>query len=175
MSPSSPIHAAIQSNLVLLHQGTALLAALGEERYTQKLALCFNASIGGHVRHVIEHYQSFFRGLDDADIDYERRARDPLIESDSIYATNHLEAIAQRLDELGGLANRGLLYCVETAPGIATATSLLRELEFLLNHTVHHYALIAIMARLQDVKPEPTFGIAPSTLRYQRAQTSCAR
>lgn len=175
MSPSSPIHAAIQSNLVLLQQGTTLLAALGEERYTQKLTLCFNASIGGHVRHVIEHYQSFFRGLDDAEVDYERRSRDPLIEADSTYAISHLEAIAQRLEDLATLVNRGLLYCVETAPGIATATSVLRELEFLLSHTVHHYALIAIMARLQEVEPEPTFGIAPSTLRYQQAQTSCAR
>jgi uncharacterized damage-inducible protein DinB len=177
MSPPSPVAAAIAANLAVIRQGIALLAALGDERYAARQPLCFNASIGGHLRHILEHYQGFLRGLGDGEIDYEHRARDPLAESSTGYATGLLEAVAERLADLApALANRGLHVCAETAPGIATATTVLRELEFLLSHTIHHYALVAVMARLQGCEPEAAFGVAPSTLRFQqREAASCAR
>ncbi len=177
MSPTSPVAAAIAANLVVIRQGVALLAALRDERYAARQPLCFNASIGGHLRHILEHYQGFLRSLDDGEIDYEKRARDPLVESSTGYARDLLEAVANELADLApALANRGLHLCAETAPGITTATTVLRELEFLLSHTIHHYALVAVMARLQGCEPEATFGVAPSTLRFQQQQAvSCAR
>ena len=177
MSPSSPVAAAIHANLAVVRQGVALLVQLGDERYAQRLPLCYDAAIGGHLRHIIEHYQGFLAGLDDGEIDYERRARDPLVERSVDHATGLLTAIADRLRELApSLGNRGLQVCAETTPGIATATTVLRELEFLLSHTTHHYSLVAVMARLQGCEPEPDFGIAPSTLKFRRQQaTSCAR
>jgi uncharacterized damage-inducible protein DinB len=176
MSVASPIHTVIASNLVVIQQGISLLAALGAERYGTRIAICYNASIGGHTRHIIEHYQAFLRGLESGEIDYEKRVRDPLVESDPTYAAGLLESISQQLGQLSEiLRNRTLHYCAETTPGIATVTSALRELEFLLSHTIHHYALVAVMARLQGTEPEPTFGIAPSTLKYQQSQAACAR
>lgn len=176
MMHASPIQTAIQANLVVIRQGITLLEQLGRERYSHRVPLCYNASIGGHMRHIIEHYQSFLRGLADGEIDYEKRARDPLVENESGYATDVLASIAEQLDEWSGLlANHGLTLCTETTPGIATGTSVLRELEFLLSHTIHHYALVAVMARLQGHEPETSFGIAPSTLKYQRSQTACVR
>lgn len=176
MSTASPISPAIRANLVVIRQGMALIAALGTERYGTRIAICYNASVGGHLRHIIEHYQAFLAGLDSGEIGYEKRVRDPLVENDPGYAGALLEAIAQRLDELERtLTNRTLHYCVETTDDVASPTSVLRELEFLLSHTIHHYALVAVMARLQGHEPEPTFGIAPSTLKYQRTQTVCAR
>ena len=92
------------------------------------------------------------------------------------YASGQMESICDRLAELGdNLANRVLSCCAETTPGLATTTSVLRELEFLLSHTIHHYALVAVMARIQGCEPGPTFGVAPSTLKYQQAQAVCAR
>jgi uncharacterized damage-inducible protein DinB len=175
--PNSPVAAAIQANLAVMRQGVTLFVRLGDERYAQRVPLCFNAAIGGHARHIIEHYQAFLTGLDEGEIDYENRARDPLVERSAERATGLLEAIGDRLDERApALANRGLQLCSETAPGIATASTVLRELEFLLSHTVHHYSLIAVMARLQGCEPDADFGVAPSTLKFQRQQVaSCAR
>ncbi len=176
MTPPNPIAVAIRANLVVIDQGIDLLTLLGSERYSKRHPLCYNASIGGHLRHIIEHYLSFLQGLECGEIDYEKRARDPLIENDPDYAIGTLESVAARLADLAGaLTNRGLYLCAETTPGIATPTSVLRELEFLLSHTIHHYALVAVMARLQGCEPEPTFGIAPSTLKFQQTQTACAR
>jgi hypothetical protein len=176
MTPASPLPAAVYAHSVLIRQGIALLAVLGEERYTPRIPLCYNASIGGHIRHIIEHYQSFLRGLDDGEIDYENRPRDARIESDPVHAAEILAGLLEQLQGLAArLTNGGLHYCSETSKGIATPTSVLRELEFLLSHTIHHYALVAVMARLQGCEPEAEFGIAPSTLRFQRSQALCAR
>jgi hypothetical protein len=46
-----------------------------------------------------------------------------------------------------------------------------RELQFLISHTVHHYAVVAILLRLQgcDAAAEnPDFGVAPSTLAHRK-------
>ena len=41
-------------------------------------------------------------------------------------------------------------------------------MQFLLSHTVHHYALIGAILRLSGVEPPAGFGLAPSTLRHQQ-------
>lgn len=176
MNLVNPIQTAIRANVAAIQQGIDLLGAITPEIYQQRLPLCYNAAIGGHVRHIIEHYQAFLRGLEEGEIDYEKRVRDPLVENDVSYASGLLEAIAHRLLEWAPrLPNRLLHYCAETTEGIASSTSALRELEFLLSHTIHHYALVAVMARLQGHEPAPTFGVAPSTLKFQRTQAACAR
>lgn len=47
-------------------------------------------------------------------------------------------------------------------------SSLKRELQFLLSHTIHHYSLIALALRLQGFEPGAAFGVAPSTLKNWR-------
>jgi hypothetical protein len=42
-----------------------------------------------------------------------------------------------------------------------------RELQFLQSHTVHHYAVIHLMLLQQGIRPDPEFGVAPSTLRHE--------
>jgi uncharacterized damage-inducible protein DinB len=176
MNNSSPIQTAIAANITVVEQGVRLLGAISDASYRQRNPLCYNASAGGHIRHIIEHYQAFFRALNEAELDYENRVRDPLVENNRDHACELLESIVQRLGDLGpSLVNRIVLYRAETTECIATETSLLRELEFLLSHTIHHYALVAVMARLQGYEPEPTFGVAPSTLKFQRSQPACAR
>ncbi len=180
MIPLVAITAALDANLIVLRQGIALLGSLGGERYATRVPSCFNSAIGGHMRHVIEHYQGFAHGLDSGEIDYENRARDPLVEQDVAYATGILEGLVARLaDERGRLVDGTLRMHMETSPGTVSVTSVLRELEFLLSHTIHHYALIAVMGRLLGVEPGLDFGMAPSTLKYQQGQAgnavACAR
>ena len=68
------------------------------------------------------------------------------------------------------------LLCGEPAGSRPTwsATSVVRELQFLASHTVHHYAVIAAMLRPQGVEPGDDFGVAPSTLQYERENAACA-
>lgn len=158
---------AARANIVLLQQGTDLLQALGQERYVERVPACFNSATGGHMRHIIDHYLALLDGCAAGEIDYEHRARDPLIETDMAYATGVMSSLIERLETLAADgADAALRVRSETIEGAAADSSLLRELEFLISHTVHHYALIAVMCRLLGHVPAADFGMAPSTLKY---------
>jgi uncharacterized damage-inducible protein DinB len=167
----------IRDNVAALRQGTELLAGLSAESYAKRTPACFNSSAGGHFRHAIEHYLSFLQGTETGEIDYEARARDPLIEKDPGYAAAQLNAIGERLERLE--SDRELRVRAECAPADTTTwgmSSVVRELEFLLSHTIHHYALIGVICRLDGQKLPKDFGMAPSTLRYLQFQAAaCAR
>ncbi|HTJ77482.1 MAG TPA: DinB family protein [Rariglobus sp.] len=177
------IQSSIRDNLAAIDQGILLLREISPARYTQRIPACFNSAAGGHVRHVIEHYLSFVQGLETGEVDYESRPRDALIESDPVYAITQMESIKQRLNEFGDKnANHALQVRVETAPAAEPSpwaeSTALRELEFLLSHTVHHYALVAVVCQLAGQKTPSDFGMAPSTLRYLKTTqqaAACAR
>lgn len=160
----------------ILLQGVKLLRSLDAATYTERHPSCFNSSIGGHIRHNLDHYWSLLRGLDDGQIDYDARARDAAIENDPGAAADASEAIAAELKTLeGGNTDRDLRVKMDTGSYALpdeewSRSTLRRELQFLLSHTVHHYALITVMCRDIGVTPEPGFGVAPSTLKYQQAR-----
>ncbi len=170
----------IRDNIEALRQGIGLLGGLSPENYMKRTPACFNSSAGGHLRHIVEHYLSFLQGVETGEIDYEARARDPFIENDPDYAVAQLESIGERLARISG--DRTLRVRVEATPeGVAPewcVSTVVRELEFLLSHTVHHYALIGVICQLAGHGLPKDFGMAPSTLRYlkeQSAATACAR
>lgn len=162
---------------MLLAQGSELIARLGAERYDQKVPACFNSAAGGHFRHVIEHYQSLLAATATGRLDYTERARDLRIETQADVAR---EALDELMAGLQGMMERkqpdqSLRVVSETAPSGEMGSSLSRELEFLLSHTVHHYALIAVIAGHHGVVPPVNFGMAPSTLKFQQEQAAaCA-
>lgn len=172
--PKSPhLDLAVRDNLEALAQGRDLLAALGTAAYVRREPACFNSSIGGHMRHVIEHYESFLQARCGAEIDYEARARDVRIENEPEHAVMRLEQLREELSTLtddfleSTVAVRSEMAGREDAAAW-NQSSVGRELEFLLSHTIHHYALIAVVCGLGG-KPTPVdFGVAPSTLRFRR-------
>ena len=62
------------------------------------------------------------------------------------------------------LFERGEGLTADDAPWADSSVE--RELQVLLSHTVHHYALIAVALRLHGHPVDEEFGVAPSTLRY---------
>lgn len=166
--------AAARANIVLLQQGIDFLQNLGPTRYSERVPTCFNATPGGHLRHIVDHYLGLLDGLECGEVDYEHRARDPLIEADASYAVGVLSQLIDRLEALPTV-NLNLRVQAETQEGTWTESSLWRELEFLVSHTIHHYALMAIMSRLLGYVPPADFGMAPSTLKYLQQQRTPAR
>ncbi|AFP29100.1 hypothetical protein MRBBS_0162 [Marinobacter sp. BSs20148] len=51
-------------------------------------------------------------------------------------------------------------------------TSVERELVFLASHTIHHTAIIGMLAEQAGVKVSSDFGVHPSTLRYLEGQAA---
>jgi uncharacterized damage-inducible protein DinB len=165
-------------NIRYLDQALELLAQLDDETYRRPYPPMFNSGIGAHLRHVLDHYRSFLDGIASRRIDYDARARDPRIESDCDHAASIVREIVAGLAAVPD-AGTSLLVKMdsdERAEPVADwqRSSVGRELQFLVSHTVHHYALIAVLLRLHGIAPEEEFGCAPSTLRYQRDQSLCA-
>ena len=64
----------------------------------------------------------------------------------------------------------------DDAPSVPwSGSTVRRELDFLLSHTVHHYALIAMSLRLRGLPVPAELGVAPSTLEHWRRQGRCVR
>ena len=167
-----------QDNIASLRQGIMLLAELGDARYAQPVPQCFNSRIGGHVRHNVDHYFSFLEGYQQGCVDYDARKRDPRIENDTAYANDCMLRIADLLENVQQADLEKPLQvkmdCNSLAEDVQpwSHSTVRRELQFLLSHTIHHYALISVMCQLIGFQPAADFGVAPSTLRYQRAQVS---
>jgi hypothetical protein len=163
--------------IAILGQGEDLLRALSIEAYTRRVPLAFNACIGGHYRHCLDHFTSLLRSLDADEVDYDHRDRDVRIESQPDFAfalTRQMRAQLERLP-LGALdtpvrARCEVSYTHGDSP--VTGSTFGREMVYAIAHAIHHYALISVMARLMEVKLPEHFGVAPSTVAHNAKQTT---
>ena len=168
-------------NIVYLQQGLELLGRITDADYTRKSPATYNSSVGGHLRHCIDHYLNFLGGLPSGKIDYDARARDPRIEQERGVAVATIERIIDGLRKVSSEpAARALHVKMDCGDDSAEAgwwsdSSVQRECQFLISHTVHHYALIGLMLKTQGLDIGPSFGVAPSTLRYMQSHVACAR
>ena len=159
-----------------LQQGTTLLDQMKDETYRRSVPDVAGQRIGPQVRHVIEFYESFFNGIERRSIDYDAREREPLLETSRLAAAARLRRIQTRLVSFATPGDCCVLVRVEDSPGGAFVTSTVaRELQALSSHTVHHFALVAMLARMLDVDVDPELGVAPSTLSYWQQMASAAQ
>ncbi len=168
----SPPNEIVQSVLEILAQGESLLAQLGDGDYTRRVPVAFNASIGGHYRHCLDHFRSLLGSATEGDLNYDHRERGTLVESDrfaALNATRELREGYQRLDEAS--LHRPLAVTCKTSystSGSQTAPSTFgREIMYSVAHAVHHYALIGVMGGILGLELPPGFGVAPSTLKHR--------
>lgn len=162
----------------LLEDGISILDGLDENLYVRSAAPLFESTIGAHWRHCLEHYQLLLAGLPDGRIDYTARVRDQRLETDRTVGVDAARDVLARIRAVPvDDAGRSLEVKLETGGDTDewAATSLARELDALLGHTVHHYAIIAAILRHHGCPADRTFGIAPSTLRYEMDASTCAQ
>lgn len=160
------------ANVHVLRQGADLLSRLDDA--------AFRRAIGPQLRHILDFYTSFLRGLPGRRIDYDARERDPLVESSRRIAGLRFAEVIAALETIT-LEQAALPVDVRTeadtlAPGEPewSTSSVRRELLFLLSHTVHHNALVKEMLRARGHAIGDDFGVAPSTIGH-RARLACAR
>ncbi len=163
----------VEENLWSLQQLEAFLACLSAAQYRHAFDAEGRQTLGRHLRHILDHYQALLEGVGAGRIDYESRSRDPRLERDPEQALERLAGIRSGLARLTEPSSAVLSLTYPVAEGSVSqslATSLARELAFLTSHTVHHMALLGLLAeRLGVVLPED-FGVHPSTLRHWHRQ-----
>jgi uncharacterized damage-inducible protein DinB len=168
-----------RSNVEYLRQGRALIAALDEDEYAGTAPSSPRGGVGAHFRHVLDHYGCLLTGLAGGSVDYDAREREVELEQRREFALERIDATVAALERLPPSAGKRELEvsvdCDEPGRRSASRSSLARELQFLVSHTVHHYAVIALLLRSRGIEPGRDFGVAPSTLRYEQGKLACAR
>lgn len=170
--------AVVKSNIYFLEQGVSLLSSITDEDYSFNNGKYFKSGIGRHFRHIIDHYISLLNGYTDK-VNYDLRDRDLQLETNRKVAISTLRSIIDSLELFE--SNSELIdkkIQVKSNEGIGeedtpwSVSTIRRELQFLISHTVHHYALIGLILKTMHVSVPEDFGIAPSTLRHESVKNS---
>jgi hypothetical protein len=162
----------ITSVIEVLNQGEVLLSELDDESYVRKLPEAFNASIGGHYRHCLDHFRSLLDAANEGSVNYDHRERGTPVETDRFAALNATRALREEYERLlvVWLGQQIAVTCktsYSTTGSQSSDSTVGREIIYVVAHAVHHYALIGIMGGLMGLKMPAGFGVAPSTAKYQ--------
>lgn len=141
-------------------------------------SLEFSATVGPHLRHVIEHYQLLLSGVEAGWVDYECRTRGGSVESDPAAALAALAEIETALTHrplpLGAPLKAEFAVGVAGQGQMVAQSSLGRELQFVGLHAIHHYAFVALALKTANIALPDGFGIAPGTRRYTNSNEAAA-
>jgi len=164
---NQPLAAQLGPLMAILQQLIEVIEPLSDAEYTRDGVGELPGTIGGHVRHCLDHVSALLHGASEGVIDYDTRRRGTDVE------TSRLAAIAlmrQQIRELAELPVEALdrpidLNVMLNADGdaIAARSTVGREVAFVLSHTIHHNAIVGAMIRTLGGRVEARFGYAPST------------
>lgn len=164
--PAEPLQAVID-------QLQQVLTSLTPDQYTRQPVGTFHSSLGGHVRHCLDHIEALIHDRT-GPIDYDTRRRGTAVETDLQAAACEARRLHDALDRIEPAdLDRPLAVILMQAsdrPPSRWQSTLGRELAFVLSHTIHHGAMIAAMAEQMGVPVPAGFGLAPSTLAYREGR-----
>jgi uncharacterized damage-inducible protein DinB len=146
----------------LLDQLAALLLRLDDGQYRSARARDVSGSVGGHIRHSLDHVAALVRGFESGEVDYDARVRGTAVESCREAARDEIGRLLARLESIAGYSPDTPVWVNVSTPDLAPST-LARELAFVSSHTIHHFALVALLLHDMGVRVPPRFGYAPST------------
>jgi hypothetical protein len=161
---------AIHGCLDVCRQCRALVEAIGAEGYAWGPA--GSSTIGAHMRHCLDHFSAFLAGVPSGLVDYDARERSAALERDAAEFLAAISAIEHGMESMRALDPAMPLRIVQLhAPGAeprAVPSCLERELVFLASHTIHHLALMKLLAQAGGFAVPAHVGVAYSTLAHQQ-------
>lgn len=141
-----------------------VISNLTNHQYTTTIEPLSNASIGEHVRHIIELFQQLEKGYSCGEINYDQRKRNLKIQSDTEYAKLCIIKISKELER----PNKELLITsLYNNQEEKIASNYKREVMFNIEHCIHHQAIIKIGIYYLGLTISKNFGVAKSTILYR--------
>jgi len=157
-----------------LRQLAEAISPLTETEFAAR-AFFSSGSIGAHVRHCLDHAWALERGIAIGEICYDHRERNTVVERDPVLAVSRLRRATVRLGGMGDyLLDRPLTLIAqldEEGRAVRVGTTVGRELAFVVSHTVHHGALVAVLLEHAHHAAPRRFGLAATTPLH----ATCAR
>ncbi|MDX2175775.1 MAG: DinB family protein [Candidatus Sumerlaeia bacterium] len=165
--PPSPISYSLDS----LRKLASLIEGMSADDYARCCPGFYNASIGKHTRHAVDHYDRLLAQRGGEIVDYDRRERGGAIETDRALALSEISRLGDELSRTGEAelpAPIRIRMMMGDSPDseVLLDTTLGRELAFCASHCVHHLALMTVMARSLGAEADDALGLAPSTAAH---------
>lgn len=173
--PTARPSEAVLPLVAILQQPAEVIGSLTDEQYVRKPIGVVPGSIGGHVRHCLDHIEALLAGARTGRLDYDHRQRGTEVESRRHVALDTLQRLERQLLSFFHSLDRPLRLNVmlsSASSPIEVETSVGRELAFVLSHTIHHNSLVGVMVNLLGLPLPERFGYAPSTIAHLE-KTSC--
>lgn len=144
------------------------LDQLDQDQYGYSCKNLSGNTIGQHVRHIIEMFLCLEKGYQSGEVDYEKRERNILIETDKNFATSLMTEIIRQISKDNKSLNLLTYYDDFCSEPEKIGSNYFREIAYNLEHTIHHMALIRIGLReLGDFSVNDSYGVASSTIKYR--------
>ena len=149
-----------------LKENIELLRQLSNDEFCKKNPELSQATIGEHMRHIIELMGCLLDNYEQGIINYDNRNRNIQIQSDVNCAISILEKQLTIIDKQN--KQLSLIHnCFSTEEVLPT--NYFRELLYNLEHNIHHQALIKVaLFSFPHIKVSESCGVAPSTLAYRK-------
>jgi uncharacterized damage-inducible protein DinB len=160
---------------VIAQQGL-ILEAISDEDYLTHHAFYLGSSVGGHVRHTLDHWakllnHDFTLGADEP-IDYDSRERYTETELNRLIALSANDKILHGLNT--ALQSRQpntpvkvmFLGDSKTGERYTVESTFARELSFVSHHATHHLSTIKLLMQTMSYTLPREIGMATSTIQY---------
>jgi uncharacterized damage-inducible protein DinB len=163
----SPVVAPVTALARLLDDLCDVIDRVPDHVFARRPAGKPSGSLGAHVRHCLDHISALLEGAPDGHMSYDHRARGTETETSRSAALARIRALtAAVLDLDPRLLSRCIRLNVKLdARGTSTEvqSTVGRELAFVISHTIHHNATIALLLADMGTELPDRFGVAPST------------
>ena len=126
-----------------------------------------SGSVGAHVRHCLDHAHALLSCSPGGELTYDSRLRGTAVETDVRAALGEIKRLHLALSDLDPvcldqpLTLRSMMR--RNGESVFVKTTLGRELAFVVQHTIHHCAIIGLLLDQVGVAVPRQFGYAPST------------
>jgi uncharacterized damage-inducible protein DinB len=146
-----------------------LVMTLPTEVYRSRITDTSGA-IGEHVRHVLDHVSALIGASPTSVLSYDHRTRGTSVESDPKAAVREMMRLDLALERWSDrLLDEPIAVAAvldDDGRSVTGRSTRARELAFVMNHTIHHQAIIALLLEFRGHEPlADRFGYAPSTPR----------
>lgn len=162
------------TSVAILNDLRSVLIQLSNEEFTLPLTVFSQATIGQHTRHVLEFFQCLIQSYATDVICYDDRTRSIDLESNVSFAIDKLDCICQDLEQIKTDKTLNLGGQLSDTR-FSVQSSVMREMIYVVEHTVHHLAVIKIglVVNFPAIKIPDNLGVADSTQRFKNLK--CAR
>ncbi|HMP29269.1 MAG TPA: hypothetical protein PKD85_06700 [Saprospiraceae bacterium] len=150
-------------------QLSCIIKQLSVEEYSRTLQVLGDSSIGQHVRHILEFYVCLSNSIDTGYVNYDARKRNDTLSTNPDAALALIEYLTS-LFYRNNILNREIKNVIEYhGEQFSSNSSMEREFIYLIEHNIHHFAIIniAIKENFGHVATPSGFGVAYSTIQHK--------